>query len=93
MSEDGGNSWKPVFDTAAYVYDVTIDSRHPGRVYCNTFNHAAYRSDDYGKSWKKLNGYDFHWGHRVIPDMYNAEKVFLTTFGSSVWYGKPEISQ
>jgi hypothetical protein len=45
----------------------------------------------FGKHWKKLKDYDFHWGHRVIVDQNNPKKVFLTTFGSSVWYGTPIV--
>jgi photosystem II stability/assembly factor-like uncharacterized protein len=89
MSEDGGDTWKSIFDKKQYVYDVTCDPYHPGRLYCNTFNQAAYRSDDYGKSWKKLRGYDFHWGQRIIVDQNDPEKVYITTFGSSVWHGVP----
>jgi photosystem II stability/assembly factor-like uncharacterized protein len=91
LSEDGGETWTRIFDENQYVYDVTVDPYHPGRIYCNTFNKAAYRSDDYGKTWKKLAGYDFHWGHRVIVDPNDHEKVFLTTYGSSVWHGFPFI--
>lgn len=89
MSEDGGTTWSRVFDENQFVYDVTVDSSRPGRIYCNTFNQGAYLSDDYGKSWKKMKDYDFHWGHRVIVDENNSENVYLTTFGSSVWHGKP----
>ncbi|MFT7033207.1 MAG: photosystem II stability/assembly factor-like uncharacterized protein [Cyclobacteriaceae bacterium] len=89
MSEDGGDTWSSIFDKDEYVYDVTVDEHHPGRLYCNTFSRGAYRSDDYGKSWAKLKDYDFHWGHRVIVDNNDPEKVYLTTFGSSVWHGNP----
>ncbi len=89
MSEDGGQTWQPVFDKDYYVYDITVDAANKGRVYANTFNQGAYRSDDYGQTWNKLKDYDFHWGHRVIVDENNPEKVYLTTFGSSVWHGKP----
>ena len=89
MSEDGGDTWKSIFDKNQYVYDVTCDPYHPGRLYCNTFNQAAYRSDDYGKSWKKIKGYDFHWGQRIVIDQNDPDKVYITTFGSSVWHGIP----
>lgn len=91
LSEDGGNTWKSVFDKNQYVYDVTVDPYHPGRLYCNTFNKAAYRSEDYGKSWKKIKDYDFHWGHRIVIDPNDHEKVYITTYGSSIWHGKPEV--
>jgi photosystem II stability/assembly factor-like uncharacterized protein len=90
-SEDGGNTWKSIFDRKQYVYDVGIDPNHPGRLYCNTFNKAAWRSDDSGKTWKKLKDYDFHWGHRIMVDQNDTEKVYITTFGSSLWHGIPEV--
>ena len=91
LSEDGGNTWTSIFDKTQYVYDVTVDPFHPGRLYCNTFNRAAYRSDDYGKTWKKISGYDFHWGQRIVVDENDPEKVYITTFGSSVWHGIPLV--
>jgi photosystem II stability/assembly factor-like uncharacterized protein len=91
LSEDGGNTWKSIFDEKQYVYDVTVDPYHAGRVYCNTFNQAAYRSDDYGMTWKKIKGYDFHWGQRIVVDQNDSEQIYITTFGSSVWHGIPII--
>ena len=89
MSEDGGDTWTSIFDQDQYVYDVTVDPYHKGRLYCNTFNQAAWRSDDNGQSWKKIKGYDFHWGQRITIDENDHEKIYITTFGSSVWHGKP----
>jgi len=91
MSDDGGATWRSIFDPKQYVYDVTIDPWHPGRLYACTFNQAAYRSDDGGKSWKRLKGYDFHWGHRIIIDENDHEKIYITTYGSSVWHGVPVV--
>ena len=89
MSDDSGDHWVSVFDKNQYVYDVTIDPYKVGRLYCNTFNNAAYISDDYGKSWQRIKGYDFHWGHRIIVDKNDHEKIYITTYGSGVWHGKP----
>ena len=32
-------------------------------------------------------GYNFKWGHRVTPEPQDAAKVYITTFGGSVWHG------
>ncbi|MFC1613817.1 hypothetical protein ACFL5K_00800 [Gemmatimonadota bacterium] len=89
LSEDGGKSWRQVFDPSAYVYDVTLDPRRPGRVYLVTFHYSAFFSDNYGADWQKMKGYDFHWGHRAVPDPHHPEKIYITTFGTSVWHGTP----
>ncbi len=87
ISEDNGDTWSQAFDPDAFVYAVTADPRHAGRVYAGTFNHAIFQSNDFGKTWEKMPGYDFHWGHRAIPDPKHPENIYFTTFGSSVWYG------
>jgi hypothetical protein len=91
LSEDGGSTWKSTFDDKQYVYDVTVDPYHPGRLYCSTFNSAAYRSDDFGKTWHKIKGYDFHWGQRITINEHDPSEIFINTFGSSVWRGRPVI--
>ena len=32
-------------------------------------------------------GYNFKWGHRVIPDARRAGMIYVTTFGGSVFHG------
>jgi len=91
VSEDGGETWRSVFDKSAYVYAVTVDPHHAGRVYFNTFHSAAYRSDDWGQSWSRLKDYGFQWGHRVIVDENRPEMVYITTFGGSVFHGYPRV--
>jgi len=93
QSDDNGNTWQQILSRHYYVYDVTVDPRHPGRLYANTFNQLALRSNDSGKTWHALQGYDFHWGHRVQPDPHHADEVYLTTYGSSVWHGVPAAGQ
>ncbi|MCB0647110.1 MAG: hypothetical protein KDC49_10630 [Saprospiraceae bacterium] len=88
FSEDNGDTWRRIFSEDAYVYDVTFSSQPEKVIYCNTFNQGAFMSNNNGESWSKLKGYDFHWGHRVIPDPYKSNHVYLTTFGASVWHGK-----
>ncbi len=89
LSTDGGLSWRNVFDRDQHVYDVTIDPRN-GVIYAAGFESSAWRSDDGGRTWRRIPGYNFKWGHRVIPDPRDPDKIFITTFGGSVWYGPAE---
>ena len=89
LSTDAGKTWRNVMSDDQHVYDVTIDARN-GTVYACGFESAAYRSDDRGETWKRLKGYNFKWGHRVIPDPKDPGMVYITTFGGSVWYGPAE---
>jgi photosystem II stability/assembly factor-like uncharacterized protein len=87
VSTDRGASWRQAYDGDQHVYDVTLDPRDPDRLYASGFESAAWRSDDRGATWSRVPGYDFKWGHRVIPDPADARLVYITTFGGSVWHG------
>jgi photosystem II stability/assembly factor-like uncharacterized protein len=86
VSTDAGLHWRAIFDTAQHVYDVTQDAR-TGTLYACGFDQGAWRSDDRGEHWHRLRGFDFKWGHRVVPDPASPDRVYITTFGGSVWHG------
>jgi photosystem II stability/assembly factor-like uncharacterized protein len=90
VTEDGGDTWRNVFDPSAHVYGVAVDAERPATLFINTFDGAAYRSDDRGRAWRRLGGYNFKWGHRPVVDPHNKGMLYLTTFGSSVWHGPAE---
>jgi photosystem II stability/assembly factor-like uncharacterized protein len=87
VTQDRAATWQRIFSESAHVYGVSLGSPHSGRLFINTFNSGAYRSDDAGRSWRRLEGYNFKWGHHVILDPLNPGMLYLTTFGSSVWHG------
>jgi len=76
-----------VFTEAQHVYDVTVDPRDPKVLYACGFDQAAFRSVDRGLTWARIRGFNFKWGQRVIPDPEDASKIYVTTFGGSVWHG------
>ena len=63
---------------------VTYDSGHS---WTWAFDAGVFRSDDRGKNWRRLKGCNFQWYYRPIPDPVHKGMLYLTTFGSSVWYG------
>jgi photosystem II stability/assembly factor-like uncharacterized protein len=87
LSEDGGENWRQIFDRDQHVYDVTIDPNDPNTLYAGGFESSAWRSSDRGQHWKRIPGFNFKWGYRVIPDPEDRNKIYVTTFGGSVWHG------
>jgi hypothetical protein len=67
------------------VYDVTIDHTDPRILYATGFEQSAWRSTDRGVSWKRIPGFDFKWGHRVLLDPNDHTRLYIATFGGSVW--------
>jgi len=86
-SSDAGKTWRNILHKNQHVYDVTIDSRNTRIIYACGFESSAWRSDNRGGTWTRIRGYNFKWGHRVIPDPMDPKKVYITTFGGSVWHG------
>ncbi|MFL6350578.1 MAG: WD40/YVTN/BNR-like repeat-containing protein [Bryobacteraceae bacterium] len=86
-SSDAGRTWRQVLDRDQHVYDVTIDPRDPMLLFASGFESSAWRSIDGGEHWRRIAGFNFKWGHRVIPDPLEKENVYVTTFGGSVWHG------
>jgi photosystem II stability/assembly factor-like uncharacterized protein len=89
-TDDGGESWKQVFDQRVRVNAADIDPENANILYLNTFQNAAYRSADFGESWSRIEGFRFKWGQRPVPDPHNPGMLFLTTYGGSVFYGPAE---
>lgn len=83
-SADGGKTCERLPCPGHYVYGVTLDQ---GAIYATTWHQGVFRSEDGGQSWSRLGGANFGWPHRVFPDPFDPEQIFLTTFGASVWHG------
>jgi photosystem II stability/assembly factor-like uncharacterized protein len=87
VSTNKGRTWQNVLSRDQHVYDVTIDPRDSKILYAAGFESSAWRSTDSGLTWKHIPGFNFKWGHRVIPDPLDSAKIYITTFGGGVWYG------
>jgi photosystem II stability/assembly factor-like uncharacterized protein len=87
LSEDAGKTWKQVLEKDRHIYDITVDASNPDIVYAAGFESSAWRSADRGVTWTRIPGFNFKWGQRVIPDPLDHNKIYITTFGGSVWHG------
>jgi photosystem II stability/assembly factor-like uncharacterized protein len=87
VSDSSGQSWRCVLDRDRHVYDVVLDPRNSSILYAAGFESSAWRSRDRGEHWTRIPGYNFKWGQRVVPDPEDQNKVYITTFGGSVWHG------
>jgi photosystem II stability/assembly factor-like uncharacterized protein len=87
-SEDAGLHWTSSLSHDQHIYDVTVDPRLPGTVYAAGFESSAWVSNDSGKQWARIAGFNFKWGHRVVLDPKDAKSIYITTFGGGVWHGK-----
>jgi photosystem II stability/assembly factor-like uncharacterized protein len=87
LSTDRGATWRRVLTQDQHVYDVTLDPLDRRVLYAAGFEASAWRSHDRGLTWRRIVGFDFKWAHRVIVDPRDRGKIFITTFGGSVWYG------
>ena len=86
-TEDGGVTWKRVFREDAHVYASALDPSNLSTIIINTFDSAAFRSDDRGETWRRLRGYNFKWGYRPVFDPHHPGMIYLTTFGGRIFYG------
>jgi photosystem II stability/assembly factor-like uncharacterized protein len=85
LSTDAGAKWRRVLAEDQHVYDVTLDEKDPRTLYAAGFESSAWRSADRGLTWKRLPGFDFKWAHRVVIHPRDRKKLYVTTFGGSVW--------
>jgi hypothetical protein len=87
ISDDGGLTWRRARAATQHVYDVTIDPRSPDVMYASGFDQGAFRSLDRGETWRRIPGFNFKWGQRVVPDPADPARIYVTTFGGGIWHG------
>ena len=87
VSIDAGAMWTRALSEDQHIYDITIDERNPNRLYASGFESSAWQSDDKGRTWTRIPGFDFKWGQRVITDPRDPSQIYITTFGGGVWHG------
>lgn len=82
---DGGKTWSLIFNDAIRCNGIAVNPKNRNILVINTFHNAAYISQNEGRSWSLLHGYDFKWGQKAFFHPERPRQVFLTTYGASVF--------
>lgn len=93
-SEDGGRTWRPIFDEQAVlnIGDLAVDPVDPQVIYVgtgeangghNNFPGAGmYKSTDGGETWRHVGLAHTASIGRVVVDPHNPQRVFVAAVGS-----------
>lgn len=84
---DGGETWALLTSSASHVYGVAIDPRNPLHVCWSNFENQVWASWDGGDTAEALDGFDFKWAHQPIFHPEDPRRLYVATFGSSLWLG------
>jgi len=57
------------------------------RQWINTCCRAVFDPEVESRTWSRIKGYNFKWGHRPVVDPLNPGMLYLTTFGGGLHYG------
>lgn len=92
-TDNGGASWTPIFDkqSSFSIGTVVIDAKRPTTVWVGTgennsqrsvgYGDGVYRSDDAGKSWKRMGLEKSEHIARIVIDPRNSDVVYVAAQG------------
>lgn len=91
---DGGATWKRVAKQGPEHFGAYLHPQRPGWVYMTLTEGppgpSLWLSTDSGNTWKSLDNFPFSNAQRVEFDSKDADTIYVTTFGGSVWRGKAQ---
>ena len=94
LSENGGISWKPIFDeqSSLAIGAIKINQKNPSEIWVGTgegnprnslnTGNGIYKSLDGGKTWSKMGLENTKTIHRIIIHRDNPDVVFAAALGS-----------
>ncbi len=92
-TDDGGITWKPLFDNEAVssIGDIALEPGNPEVLYVGTgesnlrnsvsFGNGVYKSTDGGASFRHLGLSDTRHISRIVIDPKNPQRVYVGAFG------------
>ncbi len=90
-TEDGGKSWKRIGREGSQTFGGYFHPAREGWIYMTLTEGAPgaglWLSRDRGATWRPLAGLPFSNVQRVAFDPSDQSRIYVTTFGGSVWRG------
>lgn len=91
FTEDAGRSWKRIGREARQTFGGYFHPKHDGWIYMTLTEGAPgaglWLSRDQGQTWQAFDGLPFSNIQRVVFDPADDRRIYVTTFGGSVWRG------
>ena len=91
LTEDGGRNWRRIGREGPQTFGGYFHPKHAGWIYMTLTEEAPgaglWLSRDNGETWQAFADLPFSNIQRVEFDPANDSRLYLTTFGGSVWQG------
>jgi len=93
-TEDGGRTWQRIGRQGPQTFGGYYHPKHEGWIYMTLTEGAPgaglWLSRDHGQTWQAINELTFSNIQRVVFDPSDDARIYVTTFGGSVWTGPAE---
>ena len=91
LTENGGKSWQRIGREGSQTFGGYFHPKHKDWIYMTLTEGAPgaglWLSKDNGKKWAPFDGLPFSNVQRVEFDPADEDRIYLTTFGGSIWRG------
>ena len=91
FTENGGTQWRRIGRAGAQTFGGYFHPKNEGWIYMTLTEGAPgaglWLSRDQGATWQPFSDLPFSNIQRVVFDPENDARIYLTTFGGSVWRG------
>jgi photosystem II stability/assembly factor-like uncharacterized protein len=90
-TRDGGKNWQRIGRAGPQTFGGYFHPKHPGWIYMTLTEGAPdaglWLSRDDGRTWEPFADLPFSNIQRVEFDPADPERIYVTTFGGSIWVG------
>jgi len=95
-TDNGGRDWQRIGREGRQTFGGYFHPRHDGWIYMSLTEGAPgaglWLSRDDGRHWHAFQDLPFSNIQRVAFDPQDPDRIFVTTFGGSVWHGPSEVA-